>query len=112
MVLLPAPAGPSMAMINLRGEWSFILRVDDCTRRIRWTRDGLFGCAARPDGRDNWFFRRSDLEHRSSAAVNEAQFAGRQQCVYSLFHAAASHEVSKEGFEFGLFGGDHAVQIF
>jgi hypothetical protein len=31
-VLLPAPAGPSMAMISLRGELSFILRVDDCTR--------------------------------------------------------------------------------
>src|SRR5258706_13329272 len=35
MVLLPAPAGPSMAMISLRsgmGVWSVIEQVDDCTR--------------------------------------------------------------------------------
>src|SRR5256712_12399309 len=50
MVLFPAPAGPSMAMISLREEESLIRRTGDCTRSTEprtSTEQGLEFCNSR-----------------------------------------------------------------
>src|SRR2546426_6107839 len=50
MVLFPAPAGPSMAMISLREEDSLIRRTGDCTRSTETrtsTQQGLEFCNSR-----------------------------------------------------------------
>jgi len=44
--------------------------------------------------------------------MNKAQLARSQQGVDGFFHAGAGDEVSEKRFQFRLFGGDYAVQIF
>src|SRR3954453_10909758 len=108
MVLFPAPAGPSMAMISLGacGGWVgcwFIVAARLYTGRggqeSNSTRQ-LLRCTGRGGHRDN--LRRSDLQHRSSRDVHEAQLAGGQQRVDRLFHLRAGDELSEERLEFRL----------
>ncbi len=53
-----------------------------------------------------------DLQHRLSADVHEAYFAGGQQGIHGVLHFRTRDEISKEDFEVCLFDRDHAVDIF
>src|SRR5262245_435309 len=121
IVLFPAPAGPSMAMMSLRG--SFILngrfytsgaedRIALCPRSFSADRDAR---AARIGSRRTvGGFRpfRRNLDVGTISNADKAQFPGRQQRINCFFHARTRNQVRKEALDFGRFRGDDAIQIF
>src|SRR5712692_6047538 len=110
MVLLPAPAGPSMAMMSLRAENSVIGKGNDCTRGKEGDSDVLVFLrllavageqltALRAGRGSGGRFGRGDLNQRAISYSNKVQLARGQQRIDCFLHSRAGNEVTKESLD-------------
>src|SRR5678815_2258523 len=104
MVLLPAPAGPSMAIISLRGEESVIRRSCDST----WVDGGTLGWGERrglshtlgPRLGHIGYLGRRHLQHRSASRSQKTQFPRRQESIDCFLDARARNQRPEKYFDF------------
>ena len=135
MVLLPAPAGPSIAITSLR-VGSFILSRSPVEwwpgahwprvwRGFRWNRRERAWCTASawpscnrlagthqsPRSGHRGLGRRN-VQHGARADVGKLELTCRQQRIDRLSHPAATDEGAEKLLHLQLLGGNHAFNVF